>query len=373
MKKKKTLILLIFIILLIITGFITFDFIKSKNNRKNDNEENEGVILKDETFSGHQFPVFTICKNDLDMIDYTNICQTDESYKPYLTVMSPTLNVKTFPGTNYTTGILFKDNYINLIDVKERKKFILDLGENDSYKLLINKNDKILGVLYQNESESGFYSYKLKKSIYNKEYDEIDLKDEILIGSKGNQLYILNEEEEKVIKKLDNTLTTINDIEYAKNIDNLIHIRSRNTNGEFEYFIYNKTNDTLNKISGFYEDISFTNKTIYAIKNNEIEIYDINGKLIKTNTIKKGTHSKIFENYIIAIVGKDIKIINMENNEETTLLENALNIWISEEKLDNSGKDIVMLFQEIDFEEYPKIYEITFTKNTKEVKIKNLN
>lgn len=370
--KNKNIIIIITILIVVLSTIVTYDYLKSKKDNKITNIDTQEVILKDEEFQETQFPVFKICKNKQNIISYSSTCQTDESYYPYLTVLSPTTNIKTYEGSNYLSGILFKDNNIRLIDVTERKQYILELGENDTYKLIIN-NGKILGVIYQNKERTGFYSYKLKHSIYEKQYDTIALKDEILLGSKEKKLFILDTNKEKIIKELNNNITYIDDIIYAKNIENLIHIKSRNQNGEYEYFIFNKKTGNINKISGFYDEMNLIRDKIYALKGNTVEIYNINGEIVGTNTLRKGTHYKIVENYLVTLIEKDIKIINMDTKEETTLLENALNLWISEEKYEQSNNSIIMLFQEIIYDEYPKMYEVTFIKDTKEVKIKNFN
>lgn len=231
--------------------------------------------------------------------------------------------------------LLYKDNKIKLYDIKNKSIKELSLNENYTMYQMALADDKIIGIIYKNESPTyifnnegkineskekqtkiGFYNIETKNVLHDGIYSQLQsLNNEYYLEGKiNNETYLLNVYNyEPAIKSRYEKASFSIEEDYIIEHNN-IYGNSRYANQT----IYTKDAKEIITVAND-QHYSIYNNKLYAIANNVVKEYDKNGNFV--NTSKE--YEKIMQvaaGYIIYLKDSklyitDEKDINLELTE----------------------------------------------------------
>ncbi len=318
-KNKKGIIIFVIVFLtifLIVTCFITFKYLLPKDNDINpDNNQQED--------NANQYNY----KYKLDI--YTNegsyYCKEQSDYCNTLafTIKTETLDAKVLDIDN-NSYILYKDNGLKLYDINKKEISKIDLEDTyNTYNLVLDENDKLMGVVYKGiDSEySAYYNLTTNKKMYENKYTSINstnTSDYLSAYGGENQSFLLNAKEEKeefVSSKFDNlncgTYYSVNKLN-----EKYIYFENEGCESYIIKNIYANNKKLLVKdIHSNY--ISVYDNYLYILDNNILKKYDVDGNVITTVNVNKDKVKQIINNYLIYIDNNNyLSIMNIDNTKE---------------------------------------------------------
>ena len=162
LKNKRNLLIIVFIFMLLVIGiigyFTKFNFVflgDKKENNENKQQENEIVDA--------QGSIDVYCKYSGD--DCWLTTSSNEIDRFFYKIETETSNPKVL-SENFD-AILFYDNGLKVFLEKDKKIQKINLENNYNNYDIVVKNNDLIGIVYKNDSNSGYYDYKLNKTIYD--------------------------------------------------------------------------------------------------------------------------------------------------------------------------------------------------------------
>lgn len=279
--------------------------------------------------------------------------------------------------------VLYKDNGFKLYNVKTKQVDEIVLTDDArNYSLDLNDNEtEIQGIISRFDESSSYYSYQLKKNLYEGEYENFSVLDgDYVEGFKMNdeensdddESYLLSNNEEKVIMKSTGACKSYRTAIYGEKM--YIYELDGCTGGSTTT-IYTGSKALIAKDKNSTEWDVDEKGNLYILSNNKVEKYNIDGKLLST--------SKSYSNILHVIRGfilyKENNNIYITDGKTTTKIgpwedkfyyHSMLSGYYDEGSLANEHEKeagIYLIFEYGQMDEEPGV-EYYFNTETKEVK-----
>lgn len=372
-KYKKVIVFVVIFLILILILLIYFKFIYKGSKAESNKGIPSEIVIKDDYYKGEQYDFKRIYKYEDESYCGHSMCNNRSKIKERIIIKSVSSDAKEFNGNDYSSGVLFQDSYsIKLVDVKKYTMEKFEIIEDAKYKVLVS-DGTLKGFAYYSSSESGFYNYNSKNIMYKDYYDEIYVYGNLLFSKKDDTMYILDFQEEKVLKEIEAIDFSFEDIDSYYVMDNFIHIKIRKSNNNVEYFVFNLLDYSLNRISGFFDDIILYDKMLYFLSENNVNVYDVSGEIVNNLKINLGSKRKIIGNYLLTNYNGNLISINLSNGEENILIKNLGDLWFEDGEnkyKDDEGKEMIRLSIRQNNVSFPREYDVIFDveKNILEVR-----
>lgn len=360
---KKNNILMIVLLAILFIAMISYAVLsKFIPKEENISKEVEKVEEKEE-----------IKKDDDDELLYTlNVYKSSageicgEYNKDWCKDLAFTIKTKTEKAkviSGYNAYVLYEDDGLKVYNNYNGKITKLELDDQYKRYELHIVDDKLLGILYYNESEnyckydlSGYYNINTKEKMYDNKYLYLSTlyNSNYLTAVSHGKIELLNasEEKEEIVEKQT----------YNVN-DNICYIMLRNQFNIYSYdnknFFYITDGDMFNAYKFYSNDKkvifdkqvnegkwSFKDKYLYVVDDNVVKKYDIDGtEMSKSKTFNdiKG----VITNYLVYVENNNLSLMNIDNDKSIVLDKwnenNYFDTWqisgyYTRERLDEMGE-----------------------------------
>ena len=325
MKERKGLwvsFIVVLVIALLLGGFIVYDkFIKNR-------EEEKEVAYK------YELKVYKNPDND----DYLCKSYDNSSCKEIAFVIKTESEQAEIVETySYSSSehdfVLYADNGLKLYDVtsKTSKKLNLD-SSYEYYNIKLNADlSEVVGILCNKDNDYSYYDILEEKEKFKGKYKNLKFIDEnYLNGEIDNKVYLINSKTGE--HEFEAEIANEPDI-YNKSISSKVF------DGKKFYIVSISGPEGVENVQGIYnenkKEVSsggiggIYNKYIYLGSNsdNTIKKYDLDGKLLSTNTVD-GKILNVILDKVVLLKDNNLYLQNIENNEKIIVAKNLTDIYM---------------------------------------------
>ncbi len=326
-KKKKILIIVCLFLIIAIIGIVVFFLLKKDVPVNNEIEE---VILENQNYRYQEGTLYFYDKEKNEVGTYE--CKNKDEEKCYLAYYTNDLDID---NTKYIyedeQSVLFqtpivankyvfvydnketKDEVIRLYNFKEQKEMGIYTAVKkggDDYTFILKDSNGLYGVLSLKDESKDLVKFKYDYLGY---YDAI--KDSYFIASLNNKYFIINSDDKKLSSDFNNRIVGFNK-EFVKVLK------------DSKYEVYDYKGGK--RVNASYDYITFADKYIIAIKNNDLYILDGQGNNLNVDGLKLNNnyYNKTY------FYDNDNKLLRIENSFEVSVDGNDINIdiYTGEEK-----------------------------------------
>lgn len=352
-KKNNILIISIIGILILLIGgyFVLSKVLVKEDNKPNKTEQKEEKEPEEEKKEDEEELNYTLNVYKYSSGAICNEYNADLCKDLAFTIKTKTETAKVIKGED--AFVLYEDDGLRVYNNYDGKITKLNLENQYSYYYLNYKDNKILGILYVNQSEmfsnkGGYYNIAKSEKMYNFKYDNIILINDsnYLSAIKDKNVYLLSANEEK--EELVSTNNNENEFPgyfYVNCFNNKCFYYVADGDVYNVYKFYSNDKKVIFDKKTSEGQWSFKDKYLYIVDNKVVKKYDIDGTLMSTSKAFNDVKGLI-ENYAVYVEDGNLSLINIDNDKSVVLdnwnehyyFDTFISGYYTREKLDNMGE-----------------------------------